>query len=200
MKVLKEYEKSEDGMNSYVCSHLACGGEVKEEEGKQPPPFNMARARHMDNTDRQQEERNNDGILQVMQRQNMITEMLVKQQKQAHLPVKNVTVFKGDPLTYRPFMRAFEQAIEQKTDNDQDNLYYLQQYTAGEPQELVRSCEHMLPHRGFKEAKHPCTERKHSHSTTSGKMAISECTCHILTLKSAFSLEPTTQKQWSHGT
>lgn len=32
-------------------------------------------------------------------------------------------------------------------------MYYLQKYTAGEPQELVRSCEHMLPHRGFKEAK-----------------------------------------------
>lgn len=88
-----------------------------------------------------------------MQKQNMITEMLVHQQKQTQLPVKDVPVFKGDPLTYGSFIRAFEQAIEQRADDDQDKLYYLQQYTAGEPHELVRSCEHMPSHRGFKEAK-----------------------------------------------
>ncbi len=77
----------------------------------------------------------------------MITEMLVNQQKQAQLPVKKVAVFRGDPLTYRSFIRAFEHAIEQRADNDQDKLYYLQQYTAEEPQELVRSCKHMPPHR-----------------------------------------------------
>ena len=75
------------------------------------------------------------------------------QQKQAELPVKNVTVLKGDPLTYKSFIRAFEQAIEQTANSDQDKPYYLQQYTSEEPHELVCSCEHMPPQRGFKEAR-----------------------------------------------
>lgn len=174
VRALKEYDhdKSENGMNSYVRSHGAGGVQAKEEEQRHTPPRNMpvsgskfpskplqntdqqvVRPKHTDNTKRQQCDTSNDGILQVMQKQKMITEMLVNQQKQVQLPAKDVAVFRGDPLTYRSFIRAFEQAIEEKASNDQDKLYYLQQYTAGEPQELVRSCEHMPPHRGFKEAK-----------------------------------------------
>ena len=168
VKVLKGYEKSEDGMNSYLYSQL----EVQQEEQRLFPHTNTAvlggtgrtrlqkptepqtvRPRQTEHPDRQQRDRGSNEILQVMQKQNLITEMLVKHQKQAQLPVKEVTVFKGDPLTYRSFIRAFEHAIEQKTDNDPDKLYYLQQYTAGEPQELVRSCEHMPSRRGFREAK-----------------------------------------------
>ncbi|RXN15572.1 cytosolic carboxypeptidase 2 [Labeo rohita] len=59
----------------------------------------------------------------------------------------------GDVLQYKSFMRAFEHAIEQKTDNDQDKLYFLEQFTDGEPQELVRSCAHMTPSKGYHKAK-----------------------------------------------
>lgn len=82
-----------------------------------------------------------------MQKQNAITDMLLKQQTRSYLPSKDIPVFKGDPLTYRFFIRAFEHAVDSKTDSYQDKLYYLEQYTSGEPQELVRSCEHMSPDR-----------------------------------------------------
>lgn len=158
VRVLKEYERSEDDMNSYVRSRVTSAVQVKKSERRPSSVTNMpvaeakmpsrwqqstptesqvVKSRRTDNTDRQDSDRSSDGILQVMQKQNMITEMLVNQQKQAQLPIKDVAVFRGDPLTYRSFIRAFEQAIEQRTDNDQDKLYYLQQYTAGEPQELV---------------------------------------------------------------
>ncbi len=94
-----------------------------------------------------------DDIITVMQKQNVITELLVKQQQLSHLPTKDIPVFKGDALQYKSFMRAFEHAIEQKTSNDQDKLYFLEQFTAGEPQELVRSCAHMMPNKGYCEAK-----------------------------------------------
>lgn len=35
----------------------------------------------------------------------------------------------------------------------QQRLYYLEQYTSGEPRNLARSCFHLPPHRGYKEAK-----------------------------------------------
>lgn len=172
VRVLKEYEKSEDGMNSYLQSHKISRVRVKDDVQSRSPSTDMpvsgskfpsrtlqctepqvVRQRHANNADRPRFDKNNDGIIQVMQKQNMITEIIVNQQKQAQLPVKNVTVLKGDPLTYKSFIRAFEQAIEQKADSDQDKLYYLQQYTSGEPHELVCSCEHMPQQRGFKGAK-----------------------------------------------
>ncbi|KAL1281782.1 hypothetical protein QQF64_000585 [Cirrhinus molitorella] len=94
-----------------------------------------------------------DDILTIMQKQNVITELLVKQQQLSQLPTKDISVFKGDALQYKSFMRAFEHAIEQKTNNDQDKLYFLEQFTDGEPQELVRSCAHMTPGKGYHEAK-----------------------------------------------
>lgn len=102
-RVLKEYEESEDGMNSYLRSHKINMFRANEEEQSRSPPNYMpvsgsmvasrplsrtepqvVRQRHTDNNDRLQPDKN---ILQVMQRQNMITEMLVHQQKQAQLPV-----------------------------------------------------------------------------------------------------------------
>lgn len=79
--------------------------------------------------------------------------MLVQQQRRSNLPSKDIPVFKGDPLTYKSFVRAFEHAVDGKTDSYKDKLYYLEQYTSGEPQELVRSCEHMSPDRGYLEAR-----------------------------------------------
>ncbi len=94
-----------------------------------------------------------DSIIQVMQKQHDLTELLVKQQRQVHLPSKDIQVFNGDPLTYKSFIRSCDHTIEHKTDNEKDKLCYLEQYTAGEPQELVRSSEYMPSSRGFKEAK-----------------------------------------------
>lgn len=52
-------------------------------------------------------------------------------------------------MSYRPFIRAFEL----KTDNSADGLYFLDQYTSGLPRDLVRSCLHMSPDRGYEKAK-----------------------------------------------
>lgn len=62
-------------------------------------------------------------------------------------------MFTGNPLTYRSFIRSFEHTIEHKIDNENDKLYYLEQYTAGKSQKIVRSCGHMPSSRGFNEAK-----------------------------------------------
>lgn len=94
-----------------------------------------------------------DDLYQVLQRQNEVTEMLIKQQSLSQLPHRDIPVFTGDPLTYRSFIRAFEHAIDSKTDSQQDRLYYLEQFTSGEPLDLIRSCEHMRPDRAYREAR-----------------------------------------------
>ncbi|XP_060771723.1 CNK3/IPCEF1 fusion protein-like [Neoarius graeffei] len=102
---------------------------------------------------------NTDNLASVMQRQNEITESLIKQQKLSTLPSPNIPVFKGDPMEYHLFMRAFEHRIESKTENSKDRLYYLEQHTCGQPNDLVRSCLHMDPERGYPQAKKLLKER-----------------------------------------
>jgi len=43
--------------------------------------------------------------------------------------------------------------FDSKTDSHQDRLYYLEQFTSGEPLDLIRSCEHMRPDRAYEEAR-----------------------------------------------
>lgn len=92
-------------------------------------------------------------LVTVMQRQNDITEFLAKQQRISTLPPQHIPTFMGDPLEYRLFIRAFEHGVESKTESNRDRLYFLEQYTSGQPQELVRSCLHMDQEQGYREAK-----------------------------------------------
>ena len=50
-------------------------------------------------------------------------------------------------------MRAFEHGIERKAENNQDRLFFLEQFTLGQPRELVRSCQYMHPVMGYATAK-----------------------------------------------
>ena len=88
-----------------------------------------------------------------MDRQNQMTELLVHQQKLSLLPAREITTFGGDPMDYQSFISAFQHGIESNTNIDRDRLYYLEQYTTGQARELVRSCQHMDPTRGYAEAR-----------------------------------------------
>ncbi|KAK0140850.1 hypothetical protein N1851_022154 [Merluccius polli] len=92
-------------------------------------------------------------LMKIMQKQNEITEMLIKEQRFSTLPSKEIPVFKGDPLQYLTFISTFEHCIEGKTSNEQDRLFFLDQYTEGQPKLLVRSCLHMEPEKGYNKAK-----------------------------------------------
>lgn len=91
-------------------------------------------------------------IVTIMQRQNEITAALVQQQRCSSLPARDVPLFDGDPLQYVSFIRAFENGVEEKASHS-DCLYYLEQFTRGQPRELVRSCFHMTLDCGYAKAK-----------------------------------------------
>nr|XP_055033829.1 uncharacterized protein LOC129422128 [Misgurnus anguillicaudatus] len=91
-------------------------------------------------------------LQRVMQRQTDITAMLVKNQQMSCLPQRDVPLFHGDPLEFRSFMKAFKHAVDSKADSSADKLYFLEQYTRGEPRDLVKSCQHMPDDRGYTEA------------------------------------------------
>lgn len=91
-------------------------------------------------------------LYRVMKRQTDITELLVKDQWLSCLPQRDIPLFHGDPLEFRSFIKAFDHAIDSRTDNDADKLYFLEQYTRGEPRDLVKSCQHMPASRGYDQA------------------------------------------------
>lgn len=79
--------------------------------------------------------------------------LIVQQQRMNSLPVRDLTVFNGQPLNFIPFIQDFEHRIEGNTTSNKDRLYYLEQFTSGQPQESVRSCLHMDADSGYREAK-----------------------------------------------
>lgn len=92
-------------------------------------------------------------LSRILQKQNNLTDMLVKQQLLSTLPRGEIPTFSGEILQYRSFLHSFEHIIESKTDDNEDRLHFLIQYTRGLPQELVRSCQHMSPNQGYQKAK-----------------------------------------------
>lgn len=109
-----------------------------------------------------------DNLDVVIRRQNDIAELIVSQQNLSRLPAREISVFDGNPLAYQSFIHAFEHLIEDKTKNNQDRLYYLEQFTSGLPRDLVRSCLHMDERRGYSEARHLLKEHFGSEIKVSG--------------------------------
>ncbi len=93
-------------------------------------------------------------VCDLLQRQNEITALLVEQQTSHLLPPREIPCFDGDPLQYRTFVRAFVHCVEKNTRNKGDCLYFLEKYTRGQPKDLVRSCQHMPPDRGYDMARY----------------------------------------------
>jgi hypothetical protein len=109
---------------------------------------------------RQQQEQNRN-MINIQQQQNQQVQQLLKQQ-QLHtlaltLPQPEVPTFTGDAIEYCSFIRAFENMIEAKTTSYSGRMYYLVQYTAGDVQELMRSCLAMDSEEGYQEAPKKCS-------------------------------------------
>lgn len=88
----------------------------------------------------------------TMQKQNEITAALVQQQRSLSLLARDIPVSDGNPLEYRAFIRVFEHGVEDQA-NKADCLYFLEQFTRGQPRKFVCSCQHMVPERGYALAK-----------------------------------------------
>lgn len=89
-------------------------------------------------------------LIDILKHQNEMSIALMRNQELSTLPKRDLQVFDGRDITkFKPFMNSFQRSIEEKTDSCSDRLYYLEQYTTGLPNELVRSCCHMDPAEGY---------------------------------------------------
>jgi len=104
-----------------------------------------------------QQQQHNEQLMYMQQYRDQQLQQLLGQHKQLFLtltpPHAEVQTFDRDPVYYCNFIRSFENLIEAKTKNSSTKLYYLVQYTAGDVQELMRSCLSMQPDEGYQEAR-----------------------------------------------
>ena len=75
------------------------------------------------------------------------------------LPDLSVPKFSGEPLEYASFMRGFDYRVASRTNDDNEPLYFLEQFTTGTPHELVHSCMMMPSQLGYIEARRKLDER-----------------------------------------
>lgn len=123
------------------------------EAPKIPPPPTTARVQQTQSASRGRVEEP-DQLHTILQSQNNITKSLVRQQQIASLPKRDIVTFDGDILQYQSFIRSFEQIIESKVESSEERLSFLEQYTKGPAQVLVKSCLHLPSDRSFQTAKH----------------------------------------------
>lgn len=84
--------------------------------------------------------------------------------KRINLPELKLGTFDGKAEAFKPFMRAFETNIASKLNDEFEKLMYLMQMTSGKVREIVSTCVHLPPDRGYKEAVN-LLNRRYSNNT-----------------------------------
>lgn len=92
-----------------------------------------------------------------------LMETLVSYNLKSLMPKAEVQRFGGDNTQYRSFIRSFESVISSKLTDEEEKLFYLEQYTTGKPREIVRACLHMSPGTGYQEARRLLEKRYGNH-------------------------------------
>lgn len=97
---------------------------------------------------------NNDQLADVLNKQNEISLLLLKNQDKINLPKHEPETFDGTDLTkYASFIQCFDRTIENKCENNLDRIFYLEKYTSGLPLQLVKSCRNKDPTAGYQKAR-----------------------------------------------
>ncbi|XP_047739152.1 uncharacterized protein LOC125178730 [Hyalella azteca] len=95
-----------------------------------------------------------DSLLHVLTRQNEISSNLIINQQQSFLPKRELQSFDGSDATeFNVFLRKFDKMIETRCSDPADRLSYLEQFTAGEAQKLVKSCINDDPDIAYRQAR-----------------------------------------------
>ncbi|KAK4326945.1 hypothetical protein Pmani_002549 [Petrolisthes manimaculis] len=85
--------------------------------------------------------------------ENNLMDTLISYNLKSLMPKAEVQKFNGDVTQYRSFIRSFESIISSRLTDEEEKLFYLEQYTSGQPRDIVQACLHMPPGTGYQEAR-----------------------------------------------
>ena len=82
-----------------------------------------------------------------------LMEALVSCNLKALMPHQKIQTFDGDYTKFFLFIQSFDNVINRTLTSDSERLQYLEQYTSGRPNQIVRACLHLPPSEGYKRAR-----------------------------------------------
>lgn len=77
-------------------------------------------------------------LVNLQAQQTQLSSALVNQPKTFHLPVKEPPTFSGDSFEYPAFVTAFDSIIAANVPADKDKLFFLEKYTTGKANKVVK--------------------------------------------------------------
>ncbi|KAK4303739.1 hypothetical protein Pmani_024272 [Petrolisthes manimaculis] len=88
-----------------------------------------------------------------MREEKKLMDTLISYNLKSLMPKAEVQIFNGDVIQYRSFIRSFESITSSRLTDEEENLFYLEQYSSGQPREIVQPCLHIAPGTGYQEAR-----------------------------------------------
>ena len=98
-------------------------------------------------------------LVSLQAKQTELSSLIINQQKISHLPVKEPPVFSGDYFEYPAFTTAFDSIISRNVPSDRDRLYFLDKYTKGKANEVVKGFLAMSSDSAYERARKLLDER-----------------------------------------
>ena len=92
-------------------------------------------------------------IVKLQTRQTELSTLIAEQQRISSLPVQEPPTFSGNYFDYPIFMRAFETIIETRVTADKERLYFLNKYTTGKANDVIKGFVTLSSSDSYKRAK-----------------------------------------------
>ncbi len=77
-------------------------------------------------------------LINLQAKQTELSSLLIQQQRKIDLPAKEPPVFTGNAFDYPAFITAFDSIISENVTSNKDRLYFLNKYTDGKANEVVK--------------------------------------------------------------
>ena len=125
------------------------------------PPFEPVGAEH-GLTPRLQENGVNTTLHEIVSlqaKQAELSSLIINQQKTSNLPVKEPPVFSGDYFEYPAFVTAFDSIICSNVPSNRDRLYFLDKYTRGKANNVVKGFLAMSSDSAYEKARKMLDQR-----------------------------------------
>ena len=98
-------------------------------------------------------------MIKLQAKQTELSAMIAEQQQRQSLPVQEPPIFNGNSFDYPAFIRAFEVIIESRVKENTERLYFLNKYTTGKANEIIKALVTSNSVNGYQEAKKQLSQR-----------------------------------------
>ena len=98
-------------------------------------------------------------IVKLQTSQTELSALIAEQQRISSLPVQEPPTFSGNYFDYSIFMRAFETIIETRVTADKERLYFLNKYTTGKANNVIKGFVTLSSSDSYKRAKNLLAQR-----------------------------------------